>query len=200
MSNSYVTYSDDWSYDPYKTVYVTQNPPPPPPPAAKKTAASKRWFIDFQYYQFDGDQIYPKEFSLLSEDGLNSLTFVTKSPPDVMPPAGSKTVERQFSLHKTPWNHGDVVIWQSRLMDLVDITNDILMAKGAAKTDFLRKHNFNVYNMDTFGCGALKHLFAAFPFAVNAKCTFHACNAALCAKANVSAMQRWWRGYDGDAY
>ena len=149
------------------------------------------WIVDFQYYSYDADHIFPKEISVLNcFNGVLGCSFFAKSPHiDI---DADNTFQYQFNLHKTPWNYGDVEDWVARLKFIVGPIHWIYV-KGAVKRDFLIKHGFqNVVDMDESGCPSLSKLYSENKSVKFTKCDLHRNAWGLCSLSNVYILRKWF--------
>ena len=68
------------------------------------------WIVDFQYYSYDADHIYPKEISVINCFTADMDAHFLQNHPTLTKNHfnADDTFQYQFKLHKTPWTYGDV--------------------------------------------------------------------------------------------
>ena len=153
------------------------------------------WIVDFQYYSYDADHIFPKEISIINCFTFNNgCSFFAKSPNiDKESLNADEAFQYQYKLHRTPWTYGDVQDWVSKLKSIVGSIHWIYV-KGAAKRDFLAKHGFqNVMDLDDNGCPSLKILYREYKSDSSDKCKLHKNAWGLCSLSNVHVLRKWFK-------
>ena len=192
-------HESDWSYEPDGMKHLYE------PVIPQDIIIINKWFVDFQYYRIDTSAIFPKEISILSLYNNGLMSFIVKSPVNyTFPPKCNTTINYQYGLHKTPWNHGNVTDWLSKMESWIR-PNDIVYVKGTVKMSFLQQHGFNAVDVDPLGCPSLKELYGLARkhnyYKVTgsessgiSKCDYHKSNGGLCAIMNTYILRRWWRG------
>ena len=151
------------------------------------------WIVDFQYYSYDADHIFPKEISVINcFTNDEPCSFFAKSPNiDKEELFLDNTFQYQYRLHRTPWNYGSVQNWIHELSSTVGSIHWIYV-KGAVKRDFLIKHGFqNVVDMDESGCPSLSKLYSENKSVKFTKCDLHKNAWGLCSLSNVYILRKW---------
>lgn len=106
------------------------------------------WFLDFESYKIGGEEYVVKEMSILASDGTQCYSYMVKPPKHFYAPENYMTFIYQYTRHRLPWNFGDYT-FKEVIEDIgkkVGIQN--VYVKGAEKSRFLKKHLFNLHELE----------------------------------------------------